>query len=55
MPSREALDGLQARVAEWPRVVMEFAPQLSGTGPKVHMMLQEPGGSRIELVWDPRR
>jgi len=55
VPSREALEELHPRVAAWPGVVMEFAPQLSGAGPKVHMMLQEPGGNRIELAWDPRK
>jgi catechol-2,3-dioxygenase len=55
MPSREALEDLYPRVASWPGVLIEFAPQLSGAGPKVHMMFQEPGGNRIELAWDPRK
>jgi catechol 2,3-dioxygenase-like lactoylglutathione lyase family enzyme len=55
VPSREALDELHRRVASWPGVVVEFAPQTSGAGPKVHMMLQEPGGNRLELAWDPRK
>ena len=55
LPSREALEGLHPRIAAWPGVVLEFSPQLSGGGPKVHMMLQEPGGNRIELSWDPRK
>jgi len=55
MPNREALDGLYARVASWPGVVMEFPPQPSGAGPKVHMMLREPGGNRVEFAWDPRK
>jgi len=55
VPSREALDSLHERVATWPGVVLEFAPQPSGTGPKVHMMLLEPSGNRIEFAWDPRR
>lgn len=55
VPSREALDALHAQVAAWPGVVVEFGPQLSGAGPKVHMMLFEPGGNRIELAFDPRK
>jgi catechol 2,3-dioxygenase-like lactoylglutathione lyase family enzyme len=55
VPSREALDELHPRVAAWPGVLVEFAPQLSGAGPKVHMMLLEPGGNRIEFAWDPRK
>jgi catechol 2,3-dioxygenase-like lactoylglutathione lyase family enzyme len=52
--TRESLDTLFARVRGWPGVVVEFAPELSGTGPKVHAMVYEPGGNRIELSWDPR-
>jgi len=55
VPSREALDALHTRVSTWPGVVMEFAPELSGTGPKFHMMLREPGGNRLEFAWDPRK
>jgi len=54
VPSREVLDGLHVRIAAWPGVVIEFSPQLSGSGPKVHMMLREPGGNRLEFAWDPR-
>lgn len=42
------------RVAAWPGVVVEFAPEFSGQGPRVHFMINEPGGTRIEFVWDPR-
>jgi catechol 2,3-dioxygenase-like lactoylglutathione lyase family enzyme len=55
VPNRESLDELYARVASWPGVVVEFPPQTSGAGPKVHMMLREPGGNRLELAWDPRK
>ena len=55
VPSREALDELYSRVASWPGVAIEFAPQPSGAGPKIHTMLREPGGNRLELVWDPRK
>jgi len=42
------------RVGAWPGVVVEFAPEFSGKGPKVHFMINEPGGTRIEFAWDPR-
>ncbi len=48
------LDELFVSVREWPGVVVEFAPQLSGSGPKKHAMVYEPGGNRIELTYDPR-
>ncbi|HEY7372528.1 MAG TPA: VOC family protein [Polyangia bacterium] len=35
-------------------VTIEFPPEQSGNGPKLHMMIREPGGNRIELSWDPR-
>jgi len=54
VPSREILSDLHGRIASWPGVVIEFAPQLSGSGPKVHMMIREPGGNRLEFAWDPR-
>lgn len=52
--SAEALDAAFARVARWPGVEVEFAPEFSGGGPKRHCMFYEPGGNRIELSWDPR-
>ncbi len=33
---RAGLDALYQRVSTWPDVVVEFAPQLSGPGPKIH-------------------
>lgn len=32
-------------------VKIEFAPELLGTGPRMHMMCNEPGGIRIEFIW----
>lgn len=55
VPNRQALDELHTRVAAWPCVEIEFAPELSGAGPKVHMMIREPGGNRLEFAWDPRK
>ena len=40
--------------ANWPGVIVEFAPELSGKGPKAHFIVREPGGIRIEFVFDPR-
>jgi hypothetical protein len=47
---RSVLEALHARVAAWPGTVIEFAPERSGKGPKVHFMLREPGGTRIEFT-----
>lgn len=48
-----ALSELYARVSAWPGVVVEFAPELVGKGPRVHCMVCEPSGVRIELVCTP--
>lgn len=52
------LDNLRAlheRVSACDGVVVEFAPELSGAGPKLHCMIREPGGCRIEFAFDPPR
>jgi catechol 2,3-dioxygenase-like lactoylglutathione lyase family enzyme len=51
---RAGLDALYKRVSGWPDVVVEFAPELSGSGPKIHFMVYEPGGVRVEFAFDPR-
>ena len=51
---RAGLDALYERVASWPGVVVEFAPELSGKGPKIHFIVREPSGIRIEFAFDPR-
>jgi catechol 2,3-dioxygenase-like lactoylglutathione lyase family enzyme len=51
---RASLGLAYGRIVEWPGVVVEFPPEPSGQGPKFHTMLREPGGTRIELSWDPR-
>ena len=38
--NRNALDALHVRVAAWPDTVVEFAPERSGKGPKVHFMVR---------------
>jgi catechol 2,3-dioxygenase-like lactoylglutathione lyase family enzyme len=51
----EELQALHAKISAWEGVAMEFDPEPSGGGPKVHCMFLEPGGCRIELCWDPRK
>jgi catechol 2,3-dioxygenase-like lactoylglutathione lyase family enzyme len=48
------LDTLFKLVSNWPGVVVEFGPQVSGAGPKIHFIVREPGGVRIEFAFDPR-
>lgn len=52
--SQESLQALFDKVSVWPGVQVEFAPEFSGKGPKVHAMFTEPGGTRLELSFDPR-
>ncbi|KUP94437.1 VOC family protein [Tritonibacter horizontis] len=49
-----ALTALFETVEAHPGVVVEFAPEPSGSGPKVHFMVREPGGTRMEVSYDPR-
>ncbi|MGY4573655.1 VOC family protein [Bradyrhizobium sp. USDA 3256] len=46
----DALEALHKRVAAWPGAVIEFGPEQSGKGPKMHFMMLEPGGIRIEFA-----
>ena len=48
------LDTLYERVSNWPGVVVEFGPEPSGAGPKIHFIVREPSGVRIEFAFDPR-
>ncbi len=54
MPSEEALSELFERVSAWPGVVAEFAPEPVGKGPRIHCMVREPGGVRVEFVYTPQ-
>lgn len=54
VPDRSALDSLFERVRSHPGVQVEFPLELSGSGPKWHAMVVEPGGTRLELSFDPR-
>ena len=51
---RAGLDALYQRVSGWPDVVVEFAPQLSGSSPKIHFVVYEPSGVRVEFTFDAR-
>jgi catechol 2,3-dioxygenase-like lactoylglutathione lyase family enzyme len=51
---RRSLDELFGKVSAWSGVVSEFGPEMSGKGPKVHFMIREPSGLRIEFAFDPR-
>jgi catechol 2,3-dioxygenase-like lactoylglutathione lyase family enzyme len=51
---RAGLDTLYKRVSAWPDVVVEFGPEQSGAGPKIHFMVREPSGVRMEFAFDPR-
>lgn len=53
LQSRAELERVHQRASEWPGVEVEFAPEASGAGPKMHSMIREPGGCRIEFVWRP--
>ncbi len=53
--TREALDVLHERFLKTEGVVIEFAPELNGGGPTVHMMIREPSGNRLEFAYNPPR
>lgn len=54
VPSAAALRAAFDAVRDWPGVKVEFAPEFSGKGPKEHFMIYEPGGTRLEVSFDPR-
>lgn len=54
VPTEDALNEIFVRVSTWPGVVVEFAPENLGDGPKRHTMVYEPGGIRLEFAFDPR-
>lgn len=43
---------LSKKVQDYPGVVIEFMPELVGKGPRKHMMCSEPGGLRVEFIWN---
>jgi len=52
VPSNSALTVLAEQVSSWPGVQIEFLPEPVGEGPRRHMMFYEPGGIRLEFIWD---
>jgi catechol 2,3-dioxygenase-like lactoylglutathione lyase family enzyme len=52
--SEMALTELTGRIAKWPGARVEFAPELLGKGPKMHAMIFEPGGIRLEFDYAPQ-
>jgi hypothetical protein len=55
LADRAGLDTLYERLASWPGVFVEFAPEFSGKGPKIHyFIVRESSGIRIEFAFDPR-
>ncbi len=54
VPDEAALNAVYERAKAHPGVEVEFAPEFSGKGPKVHFMVREPGGTRLEFSYDPR-
>ena len=54
LDSRSELNAAFRRIADWPGVTVEFPPQPSRGGPKIHFMIFEPGGNRVEFAFDPR-
>jgi catechol 2,3-dioxygenase-like lactoylglutathione lyase family enzyme len=49
--SEAKLNELLASISAYPGASVEFAPELLGPGPRKHMMCNEPGGIRIEFIW----
>lgn len=47
------LETLYARVSKWPGVVVEFAPEPAGSSPRIHCMVREPSGVRVEFIYTP--
>ena len=49
--SEHDLDRLAKKITNARGVEIEFMPEPMGKGPRKHMMFSEPGGIRLELVW----
>lgn len=39
------------RVRAYPGARLEFEPEFIGSGPRMHVIFYEPGGLRLELIW----
>lgn len=53
--SEEILSELHRRFKQVPNLIIEFAPELNGKGPTIHMMIREPSGNRIEFAYTPAK
>lgn len=49
--SEEKLNRLYQKVLDNVDCYIEFAPEWLSGGPRKHMMLREPSGIRLELIW----
>jgi len=49
--TEDELNVLYQKIKNLPGVKIEFSPELVGAGPRKHMMCCEPGGIRIEFIW----
>lgn len=49
--SEEKLMSIYEKLKTKDDVSIEFAPELVGSGPRKHMMCNEPGGIRVEFIW----
>lgn len=51
LASEAELDAAAETIKSYPGVNIEFMPEPVGTGPRKHMIFNEPGGIRIEFIW----
>lgn len=51
LASEEELDAAAERIKNFPGVRIEFMPEPVASGPRKHMIFNEPGGIRIEFIW----
>ena len=49
--SEAELNSLAQKIQNYPDISIEFMPELLGSGPRKHMIFNEPGGIRIEIIW----
>ena len=49
--TEQKLHELHANIRALDDCVIEFAPEPLAGGPRKHMMIREPSGLRIELIW----
>ena len=49
--SEQQLHRVAEQVKQYRGVNIEFMPELLGSGPRKHMIFNEPGGIRLEFIW----